>query len=182
MEDEKEEVASSEMENAVDRGTEGEGKGEIARKKALERSIENGFAAGGSKKGRKYKRLTKHAETKAIELYASKRPKTEIATTLGVSRDSVNRCIKRHEKWLKELKEVQDFKAVRADLLSAAQLATLKQMMASDTLKASSFQGLAIGLSKFHNIERLERGLSTSNTYSQSKIFTKRVDSDNLSD
>jgi hypothetical protein len=88
---------------------------------------------------------------------------TDIQRVVGCSQSTVNRTITKFKKVFKELENVEDYKTVKADLLSAAQIAALESAFSGNKLNKAGFLSTLQGFDILNKAERLERGQSTEN-------------------
>jgi len=91
---------------------------------------------------------------------------SEIAAATKVARSTVSRVAKRWAEILPEITEVEDFKRDRVDIVQAAQLKAIKSLVKEGKLDSGLPNQIAYALRQLHDIERLERNLSTSNVAS----------------
>ena len=86
----------------------------------------------------------------------------EIAKQLGVSKQGVYARYKQVLSFF-DPNNIKEFEIGKADILSGVEQVVLNNMLDTKTLKKASFNNLAYGLGTINNINRLHRGLSTSN-------------------
>lgn len=112
----------------------------------------------------KHKRISTSAKYAAIiDLHHKGNTVPTIAEVTSMHTDTVRAIIKRFEPIFKELRAVEDYRSMKADLLSAAQITALKSALSESKLKKSSFLATLQGFKILNNAERLERGLSINN-------------------
>lgn len=100
---------------------------------------------------------------KILELAAKGVIKEDIVTLTGFSPTTVSRTLKRFSKVFKNLKEVDVFRNVKADILDAATLTALESAMTPSKLAKASFISSVTGAQMLDKMSRLERGQSTEN-------------------
>lgn len=91
----------------------------------------------------------------------------EVARASKVSEGTVKRIKQKYAKLFKELKNVDEYKNIKSDLLSAAELTLLKSLMTPGKLRKAPLNQVAFAFKEINVANRLERGLSTSNSASQ---------------
>lgn len=87
----------------------------------------------------------------------------DIAKELNVSRATVSMALKKFAPIFKELENVRDFQSVKADIIDAGLLTTLKSAVDEDKHKEARLGEVAKLLDVLHKASRLERNLSTEN-------------------
>jgi uncharacterized protein (DUF433 family) len=100
---------------------------------------------------------------KIVDLHARGVPPSDIAKTLGLARQSVDATLARWLPRLPNLRDVEAYRSVRADILSSCHETVIKSAMDPAKLDQARVGELAKLLHTVHQQERLERGLSTSN-------------------
>lgn len=100
---------------------------------------------------------------KIVELAAQEIPLSDIARIVGMPKSTVKDTINRFKPVFNALDRVEDFKQVKADILTAAQLTVLESAMSPRKLAKASFLATVTGAEKLYKMERLERGKSTEN-------------------
>jgi predicted DNA-binding protein YlxM (UPF0122 family) len=83
----------------------------------------------------------------------------EIAETCNLSREYVYACLRRYHI---EPNTLETFKTLRPDILAGIQ-SNIASYLTPDKLKDASVNNLAYAMQQLNNMERLERGQSTSN-------------------
>lgn len=111
--------------------------------------------------------LKKKGQIKILELAARGMSQVDIAKISGVSKPLVCKILKEFEPIFTELQNVDNYRAVRGDLLDAAELITLKSVVNPQKQADSSLNNAAYALRQLHDMRRLHTGLSTSNTSQQ---------------
>ena len=87
----------------------------------------------------------------------------DIAKSMGVTKQAVHKAITKFMAHIDEPEAVESFKSARADLLTAAQLTVLRSVVDPTKLEKASTNNAAYALRQLFDMERLERGESTSN-------------------
>lgn len=112
-------------------------------------------------KDKKMSQAARHAAI--IDLTHRGNAPSMVAAALSMPVGTVKSIIKRFKPIFKELEAVEDYRSVKADLLSAAQLSALKSAMSPSKLRKSSFLATIQGFKILNNAERLENDQSTAN-------------------
>jgi hypothetical protein len=86
-----------------------------------------------------------------------------LATRYEVNERSLNKWLKQYDGLFAEIEGIENFKAHRADLLTAAHSRLLKSIVSESKLKRANLGQVATAMDKVYKHERLERGLSTDN-------------------
>ena len=122
--------------------------------------------------------LKKKGQIKILELAAKGMNQVDIAKVSGVSKQLVSKILKEFEPIFTELKNVDNYRLVRGDLLDAAELITLKSVVDPQKQADSSLNNAAFALRQLHDMRRLHTGLSTSNVAQQVSIKVSVLPSD----
>ncbi len=88
---------------------------------------------------------------------------SQIGGALGIKMRSVQSVLRNFRGVFKEIDNVPNYRTVKADLLSAAQLTVLKSAMSESKLRKASFITCMQGFKILNEAERLENNQSTAN-------------------
>lgn len=119
---------------------------------------------------RKQKSLTSRKLRRALKLKAEGASIREIGKALDENPITINSAIESFKEVLAEYEKTADFRAARGDLVDAAQMKVLKNLLQDEKLAKASANNLGYVLDRLFNIGRLERGQSTKNVMSYTKI------------
>lgn len=121
---------------------------------------------GGRPKGarRRAEKVTQVQLSEILALKAKGVPQALIARDYGLSEAGVNKIVNRFSVVFTELKNVDNFRAIRSKLYDAGQLAALKSLVREDKLDRAGVRDLALAVDILGKHSRLERGLSTANS------------------
>ena len=108
---------------------------------------------------------------KVIELASKNVQVADIAEAVALPLNTVKRTLKKFLPLFKELENVVEFRDVKADILSAAQLAVLKSALSERKVDKAGFLSLVQGAEILNKMERLDQGKSTENV--ANSIFGK---------
>ena len=90
----------------------------------------------------------------------------EIAIMVNSTPATVRSVLCRYRKQFKGLDQVDDFKQIRSDILTASEYSVLESINKPGKMDAASLGELAKMFSVIHTANRLERNLSTANSHS----------------
>jgi len=116
---------------------------------------------GGAAKSRTYKKA------RAVEMAAMGLPVSEIVKATGLPRTTTRALISKFAPLFKKLPDVADYRTVKADILSAGQLAALESAFSGNKLAKASFASTLAGFEILNKAERLENNQSTENISSR---------------
>lgn len=116
-------------------------------------------------KERKQTKALERAErdVKIVELKLQNNTQQEIAKLLDIPQSTVSATIERFKPAFKNVDRINDFRSVKSDLLSAAQLCALESAMSPTKLAKAGFLSTLQGFDILNKAERLESGKSTEN-------------------
>ncbi len=126
-----------------------------------------------ARRSRSSTQLSPSEISKIFELSAKGLGEQEIARTIDRSPKTVQKHLALFLPWFKGLNKVKEFNEVKTDLLSAAEYTFLKSAVSPVKLARASTRDLMYAFTQTHQANRLEKGLSTSN--SSEARFTKIV-------
>lgn len=87
----------------------------------------------------------------------------QIAKHLGCSKAGIHKALKRFDKVLLKPADLTLYEANKGKLLESVEARMLCEMANPDKIKSASLNNVAYALGQVSNINRLEKGLSTSN-------------------
>lgn len=99
----------------------------------------------------------------ALQMDVAGVPRTEIARALGVHKATVSKALAKFEPLFQGLREVRDFREVKADIIDATQLRLLQSLMSEEKHKKASLNQAAYAFDVLYKANRLERNQSTAN-------------------
>jgi predicted DNA-binding protein YlxM (UPF0122 family) len=94
-----------------------------------------------------------------------------IADYFGVNKGSVFQSLKRFLHVIQSPEAVQAFNKSKSQVLDAVELELLSQLVNTNKLKDASTNNIAYALKEVHNMNRLEKDLSTSNISQGIKVM-----------
>jgi len=100
---------------------------------------------------------------RAFTLFAKHRSYEVVAKMLGCSRQAVHQLLKHYSGFLEELAHVEDFRANRSDMLSAAEGRLLRSCLDEQAIKKAPLAARATTFGILNERRRLEEGKSTQN-------------------
>jgi|688.fasta_scaffold147979_2 hypothetical protein len=100
--------------------------------------------------------------------YARGMKQTEIAKKFGVSDASVSMILAQFKPLFAELGNVESYRQVKSDIIDAASLTVLKEIVNPSKVEQADLRALACSYDILNKHSRLERGESTSNVSTQS--------------
>jgi hypothetical protein len=119
------------------------------------------------KRGRHKKGNTRNTsakkQAKILELSAKNMTCSDISRTTGVPISTVNDIRRKFSKVFKELPRVEEYRNIKSDLLSAAQLSALESAFSGTKLKKAGFLSTLQGVEILNKMERLDSDKSTEN-------------------
>lgn len=118
------------------------------------------------------KKLRQHEIALIANDYVRGMPQHEIAKKFGVSDASVSMILAQFKPIFSELANVEQFRQVKADVLDAASLTLLKEIVNPSKIEQANVRELAYSFDALAKHGRLERGLSTSNVATQTVAIT----------
>jgi hypothetical protein len=104
---------------------------------------------------------------KILELSAKGMNNSQIAQVVDMSPSGVKKIADRFKSVFTELEKVEEYRNIKADILSAGQLAALKSAFSGNKLAKAGFLSTIQGFDLLNKAERLERNLSTENVNTQ---------------
>lgn len=129
----------------------------------------------GDKKGRK-KLTTKQQQArdlKIIELRAKDMSVVEIAKVVDLSPQGVFQRLQGFESILEDLRNVQEYRHTRHNIIDVAEKKILKTLLDDRKLEEANLFQSAVAFREIYKARRLEDGLSTSNNSTSITQFTK---------
>jgi len=115
----------------------------------------------GRKTGKKIRRA--QAQAKILEYRALGLPVGDIAKVADLSVSRVKQILKQFEPTFAKLKEIEGYRDVRQELLTATELQLLESVNDPEKLAAATLRDSAYAFDVLYKTGRLERGQSTSN-------------------
>jgi hypothetical protein len=125
--------------------------------------IEEPISGTATKRERKQRISRYEVQAKVVDLKMRGLQASEIANTVGMSRSAVESIIQRFKPIFTELENVKDFRSIKAELLSAGQIAALKSAMSPTKIAKAGFLSTLQGFEILNKAERLESNQSTEN-------------------
>lgn len=98
-----------------------------------------------------------------VEQHLKGQRNIQIAREMNISRSAITAVLKKFEPVFKELPNVPDFQAIKADVIDAATLKALKSAVSQEKHDEARLGEVAKMLDVLYKAGRLERGQSTSN-------------------
>lgn len=127
---------------------------------------------------RKSQRLKPKQVSKMIEMHVKGIGCNQIAAAIGVAPSTVTRNLAKMKPLFQDLENVEDYRSVREQVLSATELTFLKSAVQADKLALSSTKDLMYSFDKVYNARRLEEGKSTQNVSKKIESFSRRFNPD----
>lgn len=125
----------------------------------------------------KRRRLNATEISKALLYTQQGIQQTDIAKMLNVTDASIKFILDKFAPVISNLKDVPDYKIAKSDLLNAGELTVLKSILKPEALETARLGELAKTFDVFYKAGRLERGLSTQNIESFTRISVDKHNS-----
>lgn len=93
-----------------------------------------------------------------------------IAVNMGLSESGIKKCMKHFAPIIHEMENVESYREIKSNILSAMEMVLLKEMSNPEKLAKASINNLAYAFQQINNANRLEQGQSTANVHSHSSV------------
>jgi transcriptional regulator with XRE-family HTH domain len=124
---------------------------------------------------KKYRGKVGPEETREVlSLHLKGATQEQIAKAIGRSPKTILNILNIYRPFFKELANVEEYRTVRRDLLTAAELKAVRSVLDDDKHERANLRDAAYTLTQVNNARRLEEELSTSNT--ATKVQWQSVD------
>lgn len=119
----------------------------------------------GRPKGSKHCKSAKQTALikRTLNLHLQGASEREIAKATGQHLRSVHSTVSQFMSIFEEVKDVQEFRANKTEIMDAALVKCFKSLMSQEKHDKASLNNVAYAMRQLHDVGRLERGLSTAN-------------------